>query len=185
MANPLLARVTPELLARKRQTIETVEKLATFERLAAIVDDDLKHAAAGGEQRDFRARPVRISLRFDWADATERLPRVAGRVETEVPATCQRCLGFCEVELVADVDLLLLDPRDAVSVDEALEVWELDDERLRPLDVVEEMLVMALPFAAVHRDAQQCGRVADYGGNETGDTVRPFADLKSKLGRSV
>lgn len=184
MANPLLLRVAPELLARRRQAIESVEKLSTFKRLAAIVDEDLAALPGTLRQPDFGARPVTVSLEFGWADAQETLPRVTGRVTTTLPATCQRCLEPCEIELSADIDLLFVASGDAGSVDDALEVWELDEERVVPLEVAEEMLVMALPFAATHGDPQDCGLIAEPGGENAGDTVRPFADLKSKLEQS-
>ena len=35
-------------------------------------------------------------------------------------------------------------------------VWELDEPQLRPIDVIDELLVMAMPFSAMHDDAKQC-----------------------------
>ena len=184
MANPLLVRAAPELLARQRQVIESVEKLSTFERLAAIVEKDLESQSAEQRPGDVRARQVRVDLGFDWADARERLPRVTGRLRARLPATCQRCLEACEIDLDVTVDLLLVASRDAQSIDDALEIWELEEDRLRPLDVAEELLIMAMPLAAAHADPRDCGTLAHYGGDAPRDTVRPFADLKGKLERS-
>lgn len=184
MANPLFVRVAPAVLARQRQAIETVENLSVFKRLAAIVEEGLADLDEAARPADFRARPVEVRLAFDWADARERQPRATGTVTSRLPATCQRCLEPCELDLAATIDLLLVPRGDAQSVDDALEIWEVDDDRLRPLDIVEELLVMALPLAATHADEKDCGTLRDFIGEENSrDTVRPFADLKNRLGR--
>jgi len=184
MANPLFAHLEPGLLARQRQAIELVEKLSTFGRLAAIVEADLEGRSGAGGADEFRARPVNVDIVFGWADAREELPKVSGRVWTALPMTCQRCLERCELELRADIDLLLLPASDARSAGDALEVWELDSDRLRPVDVIEEMLVMQMPLAAMHADPADCGKLAALRDEMSGDTVRPFADLKRKMERS-
>ncbi len=184
MANPLLVRTAPDVLARQRQVIEKTDKLSSFPRLAAIVDESLAGLSASQRPAATGARAIEVRLEFGWADAQERIPRVRGRLATKLPATCQRCLEACEIALDVDVDLLLVAGRDAQSVDDALEIWELEEERLRPLDLVEELLVMAMPLAAAHADARDCGQLAGWSGESAQDTVRPFADLKSKLERS-
>ena len=81
--------------------------------------------------------------------------------------------------------MLLLDSADAQSIDDALDVWGLTDGKVRPLDVIEEMLVMALPMAAMHESAAECGMqpVPDETGRQA-DTVRPFADLRAQIDKS-
>jgi len=184
MANPLFAHLEPELLARQRQAIEVVEKVSTFGRLAAMVEADLEGRSGAGDTDDFRARPVNVDIVFGWADSREELPKVSGRVSTTLPMTCQRCLERCELELAVDIDLLLLPASDTRGADDALAVWELEDDRLRPVDVIEEMLIMQMPLAAMHADPADCGELAAPADEPAGDTVRPFADLKRKMERS-
>ncbi len=185
MANPLLDRVAPDYLARRKQVIENVEKLSTFERLTAIVGEDLQALDAELIPKDWQDSPVSVCLRFAWADARERLPEVRGWAEATVPAVCQRCLEPCTLSLRAELKMLLLDSADAQSVDDALEVWGLTDGKLRPIDVIEEMLVMAMPIAAKHESVGDCKQqsVADEP-IEVKDTVRPFADLKAQIEKS-
>jgi len=187
MANPLLQRAAPEVLARRRQVIESVEKLSGFERLAEIVANDLEALDKGAESPDIRALPVSVRMEFAWADAQQRWPRVAGSASVTVPAVCQRCLELCEIEILANLDLLLLRARDARSADIALEVWELEQDALRPFDIVEEMLVMAMPLAAKHANIEECG-VAPQAGDKSPcmekDTIRPFAGLKKQIEQS-
>ncbi len=51
---------------------------------------------------------------------------------------------------------------------------------MRPLDLVDELLVMALPFAALHEEAS-CRRAAVETGAVTEEPLRPFADLRAQM----
>lgn len=185
MANLLLDPVAPDYLARRNQVIESVEKLSTFERLADIVREDFDALAADRIPADWQQSPVTIRLQFGWADARERLPELRGVATARVPAVCQRCLEPCTLSLSADFRMLLLDSRNAQSVNDALDVWGVDENKLRPLDVVEEMLVMEMPMAAMHESLDDCIRLPDpVSDDRTDDTVRPFADLKARIKQS-
>ena len=70
--------------------------------------------------------------------------------------------------------------QDSAFADESLEVWELDDETICPADVVEEALIMAMPFAAMHEDPAAC-REFDTASSDEVQTTKPFAGLKSQL----
>lgn len=187
MANPLLLRMAPEVLARRKQVIESIDKLSSFERLTDIVAKDLQALDAAGEVPDFRGTPVKTWLEFGWADAQERWPRVQGTVSMTLPAVCQRCLELCGVELEVEIDLLLIKSSDTRSADDALEIWELEHSELRPLDIVEEMLVMAVPLAPKHATLAECGMEvasADDSGANTQEKIRPFANLKKQFEQS-
>ena len=60
-------------------------------------------------------------------------------------------------------------------------MWELEDSLVRPLDVVDEALVMALPFAAMHASEAECGPLAKRATGEASEGARPFANLKAQL----
>lgn len=189
MANPLLARAAPGFLAKRKQVIESIEKLSTFERLAAIVQEDLAALPDTERPENWRDSTVKVALEFGWADSREQLPQLKVTAEAEVPAVCQRCLDACTVGLQIDLKVLLLqDPGVEHGGDETLEVWELTESTLRPIDVVEELLVMALPMAAMHDDRAECGAVAKAEIAATDDiavdTVRPFAGLKARIDES-
>jgi uncharacterized metal-binding protein YceD (DUF177 family) len=70
--------------------------------------------------------------------------------------------------------------QESAFADETYEVWELDDEMICPADVVEEALIMAMPFAPVHEDPATCTEF-DTSSSEEMQTTRPFAGLKSQL----
>jgi uncharacterized metal-binding protein YceD (DUF177 family) len=61
-----------------------------------------------------------------------------------------------------------------------MEPWELDDEMVCPAEIVEEVLIMAMPLSAMHDDAAAC-REFEAAGDEVEQTTRPFAALKARL----
>jgi uncharacterized metal-binding protein YceD (DUF177 family) len=182
MANPLLDRALPERFAQRGQVIETVEKLSMLERLAGIVGADLEALPAAKIPPKWRDAPVTISLRFGWADSRERLPMLEGTVQVSIDAVCQRCLEPCRIALVPTLHLLFVKAETAAHGDSLFEVWELEEETLCPLDVVEESLIMALPMSAMHASIATCGPLAAQVGTiPDEDIVRPFADLKLRI----
>ena len=180
MANPLLERAPPKAFAERGQIIEKQEKLELFPRLSEVVGDDLRRLdAARGE---WRQSPVAIRLAFGWADTERDLPVLEGHAAAEVPAVCQRCLEPFRLTLEAGLRLLFSGPGRSVDPSLDYEVWELDEPLLRPLDVVDEALVMAMPLAAMHESEADCGPLAEQARTEKDEAqVRPFADLRSKL----
>lgn len=179
MANPLLVRATPRQLAEQRQVIEFKGELKDFPGLAAIVETDLAHVSAAEWPDGWRRRPVEAGLAFGFADARQAVPQVTGRVGARLDAVCQRCLEVFELPVEAELRYLLLAPGAAAEEYEDFEAWELDDKRFRPLDVVEEALIMALPLASVH--AEECTPLTGDEAGSRPETVRPFAGLKDRL----
>jgi uncharacterized metal-binding protein YceD (DUF177 family) len=59
-----------------------------------------------------------------------------------------------------------------------------DGPVIRPADIVDEVLIMAMPLAPVHADRRDCGPLAERLAPDraaAGDTARPFADLRARL----
>jgi uncharacterized metal-binding protein YceD (DUF177 family) len=181
MVNPLLERAPPKVFAERGQIIEKQEKLELFPRLSEVVGDDLRRLADEATPGAWRQSPVEIRLAFGWADTARGLPILEGHAAAEVPAVCQRCLEAFGLVLETDLRLLFTGP--GRSVDESLdyEVWELEEPSLRPLDVVDEALVMAMPLAAMHESEADCGALAEKVKVEKEVQARPFADLKAQM----
>lgn len=179
MANPLLDRAPPQDFAGRRQALEVTAKIEDFERLVEIIEADLSDHFGRSAAREWRQVPVDIRLRFGWADVQKSLPALTGRVQTTVSAVCQRCLAAFEMPLAVDLDLLLVQGG-ATGVD-GQEVWELSGDTVRPLDIIEEALIMAMPFSAMHESAQQCEALPLRTVSEEGGAVRPFANLKAQM----
>jgi DUF177 domain-containing protein len=179
MGNALRDRRTPSVLASSGQVFEFTEKLGSLKRLADIVRADLERLDPATLPRNWRDAPVTGRLAFGFADAQERLAALEGRIAVTIDAVCQRCLRHMRLPLA--VELKLVFARGAGAFEgEGYEVWELDDDDLRPLDLVEETLIMALPFTVRHGRGEACDgspRAADA----ATDTVRPFASLRDRM----
>jgi len=180
MGNPLRDRRTPSELAESGQVIEFSEKISDLEKLAEIVEGDLETLDPDTLPLNWRDTVVAGQLNFSFADAQEGVVALAGEVATTIDAVCQRCLSAFRMPLKAELRLLF-DADDSAKVDgEHYEIWELEEEEFRPLDLVEEALIMALPLVALHVDDEACRR-ADRPAAEPGEKIRPFAALKSQM----
>lgn len=181
MANPLLDRATPAELADRRQVIETVENIGVFPDLAGILQEELSTLPAGKAPRDWRQLPVAIRLGFDWLDARRQFAALQGSVSATVAVVCQRCLEPFEMPLRVELKLRLTQAGDAAGEQQDCEDWELAGPTLRPLDVVEEALIMALPLAALHEGPDRCVALPGPLPADDAGMLRPFADLRAKM----
>lgn len=180
MANPLFARVLPMELAACRQLIEYKGKVGEFERLAEIVEADIAAVSEDLRPRRWRAEPVDIRLEFGWADGLQGIPVIIGRAAAQIPAVCQRCLTVYELSLDASLKILLVKPGELADVAE-YDVWELEDEALRLIELVEEAFVMAMPLSPTHASSESCAVLVAENTVPGPETARPFADLRSKM----
>ncbi|MBT8078326.1 MAG: DUF177 domain-containing protein [Gammaproteobacteria bacterium] len=177
MANPLLDRAPPSEFADRRQSFEIKAKIDDFEELSRIIEADLATLETVSRPQGWRNEIVDIRVSFAWADVQRTLPVLRGRIETRVAAVCQRCLDAMQLPLVLDLDLLLAQG----AAGEGREVWELDGDTVRPLDVIEESMIMALPLSAMHAPGAGCDEPANVAHRPADNLVRPFADLKAQM----
>jgi uncharacterized metal-binding protein YceD (DUF177 family) len=183
MGNPLRDRRTPLELAASGQIIDFNEKISDFKQLEKIVEGDLETLDPDNLPSGWREASIHGQLSFGFADAQHGLPMAEGEVSATIDVVCQRCLGPMKLPLSVKLRLLFAGDESTVSDDEGFEVWELEEETLRPLDVIEEALIMAMPLAAMHDDEHGChgpGRQDDG----TEEKVRPFAALKAQMERN-
>jgi uncharacterized metal-binding protein YceD (DUF177 family) len=181
MGNPLRERRSAADLAAGAQVIEIAAKIGDFEQLSAIVEADLVALDADRMPTGWRDSAVEGSLEFGFADAQQQLPKVNCRVGVTVDAVCQRCLEAFRLPLEAEVELLLLGLDQDVDGFDELEVWELEESLLRPQDIVEELLIMALPFAAMHKDTTSCRALASVATESAEKMTSPFAALRDQM----
>jgi len=180
MGNPLLDRRTPQDFAASGQVIEISEKIGNFEKLAEIVEADLGALEPDRLPRDWCDSPIDGQLSFGFIDALGGVPALEGQVVATINAVCQRCLEPFHLSLA--VELRFLFGAEQSVGDSGYEVWELKEDKLCPADLVEEALIMAMPFSAMHEFDAHCVK-ADEVERRTGKTIKPFADLKSQMDR--
>jgi len=183
MGNPLRVRRPIAELAAKGQVIEIAEKIGNFERLAGIVEADLGALDSDKIPPDWRESLVTGRLEFGFADAQQQVASLVGEVAVTVDAVCQRCLEPFRLPLSAELRLLPATVDQGVSAGADFELWELDDPMVCPAEIVEEVLIMAMPLSAMHDAAAACRefRPAD---DDVGRTTKPFAALKARLERN-
>lgn len=76
---------------------------------------------------------------------------VTGRVRATLRLRCQRCLDEVGVPVDAPIALALIRrEEDARDLPEDLDPWIVADERLNPMDLVEDELLLALPAIPRH-----------------------------------
>jgi uncharacterized metal-binding protein YceD (DUF177 family) len=188
MGNPLRDRRTAAELASDGQVIEIAGKISYFESLASIIEADLAALDPDKMPSGWRDCAVLGDLQFGFVDEKRRIPMVSGRVTADVAAVCQRCLEPFQLQLEIEPELLLLEIQQSADGYDDYEVWELDEQTMQPQDIVEELLIMAMPFSAMHDNMADC-RVflsadssddpADDDGTEK--LVKPFAALRSQM----
>ncbi len=175
MGNALSDRRMPLELAASRQVIEIADKVSSFGRLVSLVDADLAALDDGAAPANWRDAPVTGRLEFGFADDRDSLPVLTGEVRTTVCAVCQRCLEPMQLVLDARLDYLL-----AEGEFEGLEVWELEEATLRPLDLVDEALVISVPMIVMHEDEDGCSAMTAEA-EDAEDKIRPFAALREQM----
>jgi len=181
MANPLTDRARPSQLAESGQVIETKGKVSDLPRLSEAVEADLASLPPAVRPKKWRHAPIDIRLAFGWADARQQIAALEGQISARIDAVCQRCLEPFELSLNAQLKFLLPMPDGEATALEEYEIWETAEDTVRPLDIVDEALTMAMPYSPTHKDIAMCGPLAEELKPEETKTVRPFADLKSQM----
>jgi uncharacterized metal-binding protein YceD (DUF177 family) len=180
MGNPLRERRTVAEWASSSQVIEIAEQISSFESLAEIVEADLAALDAGKIPTAWRESAVTGELRFGFADSDQRIVTMSGHASVTVDAVCQRCLEAFQLTLEIEPQLLLLGQQEEAEGYDDFEVWELEESAFRPLDAVQEMLIMALPFAAMHDNMADC-KAFSTEDEIAEEMTTPFADLRSQM----
>ena len=178
MGDPLRDRQSLGALTDKKLVIEIAEQIGSFERIADGVRRDLSGLGEAARPLGWRELPVRGRLVF--ARAGDDQATLSGQLYAGVPAVCQRCLEPFVWALTTRVQLYFVTPGSQVTGNDDRELWELTDDLVTPIDIVDELLVMALPLAARHEDGAGCS--PDSPPRAKGDRTRPFANLKSQMG---
>ncbi len=185
MGNPLQDRRTAVELASVKQVVEIANKVSVFDGLARIVEADLAALDPEIIPSGWRDSAVLGELRFGFADAEKRIPMVTGSATADIGAVCQRCLEPFQLKLEIEPKLLLLETEQSADGFKDFEVWELDEQTVRPRDIVEEMLIMAMPLSAMHDNVADCKEfTATEPSDNAEELVKPFAALRAQMIRN-
>jgi len=182
MVRPFTDAYALRELADSRQVFDISSKIKEFPRLKEAVERELAALEPADRPSSWADLPVSGKIGFGYVDERSEAIGADLAVSAAVPVVCQRCLELFEFELDTTAALLFAQngaDDDGAEVREGYETWELSGDRVRPVELADEALVMAMPFAAKHTE-ERCGaRFAPE--EEKPDTVRPFADLKALM----
>jgi uncharacterized metal-binding protein YceD (DUF177 family) len=187
MGDPLRDRRPPRNWAAAKQVIEISDEIGHFDQLAEVMEADLSALDAAKIPANWRQFPVTGTLNFGFVDAENDIAALDISLEARVIAVCQRCLRPFELPVATTLKLLLSGPADDIVGRDGYEVWEFPDEAVRPIDIVAEALVMALPLAAMHEDADDCVEIEAKNEATIESTLvdermtRPFAALRAQM----
>lgn len=134
-----------EALAGREGVLSGELRLSRLTRLVGMVNSD--------------AGSVRASLRF-----SQRRDGWLG-VELDYAASveliCQRCLEPFRHELAGRSAVVLADAASVpATVPEGYEPFEIEEGRLSPAQLIEDELIVSIPFAPKHERLADCGSVA-------------------------
>ncbi len=179
MTDPLHARLPVTSLVDKSEVIEISAKIGDFDRLSTAIEADLASGGGAPSNRDWREMSVSGRLQFGAEAAGE--PVVAVCLSADVTSVCQRCMSVFRWPLGTELKLRLVRAGEADADLDGHETWELDDDVVIPIELIDEALVMAMPLSVRHDEA--CIEVdADA---ETKDLTTPFADLRARMDRAT
>jgi uncharacterized protein len=134
-----------EALAERDGVLRGTLELGKLTRLVGMLSSDVGSVRAS----------LRFSQRRDgWIGA--ELEYVAS-----VDLTCQRCLVPFRYDFAGRVSLVLADAESLpAAVPEGHEPVELEEGRLSPAQLIEDELIVSIPFAPKHARAADCGSLA-------------------------
>ena len=175
MTDPLHARLPVTSLVDKAEVVEISAKVGELKRLTEAIEADLASGASASSDRDWREKSVSGRLQFGAEAAGEAV--VAVRLSADITSVCQRCMDVFGWPLETELRLRLVRTDEADTELDGYETWELDDDVVVPLDLIDEALVMAMPLSAMHDEA--CVEVDARA--ETEKMTTPFADLRAQM----
>ena len=138
MSEVLPSSIDPWQAVARHAAFAGTVSLSALPRLAGLLVQEALGEAAPAEYR----------LAFERDSA--RRPVVLGSVQALLPLECQRCLGVVEHQVEAEIRLLLTPGEAPGEPPEPYEALPVSDERLAPLDLIEDELLLALPQIPMH-----------------------------------
>ena len=162
MENPALMSQAEDWVIDSRRFVErrnVIEAMLAPELLERLDDEVVEDFAP-------------IAVHVEVARSPRGLPGLRVRLDGVVRLECQRCMNPVEVKLAPRVRFELVDTEAALDADDD-DRWDavLQSARFDLLHLLEDELLLALPFAPMH---ETCAPPAD---STAGEKIMPFALL--------
>ncbi len=177
----MLQAASPEVLAARGEAISGTVPLGAMRRLAQVVSDSLTECTEAGPE-GWRDVPVSAELRFGYtrAGGSRALPAVEGRTAVVLPLACDRCLGLLQQAVTAEFEYVFAETEAEAESLDGYDAWVADERGIRPLDLIEEELLLALPLARTH--GADCGGTPGEEDGASAEVQRPFRALGALIG---
>ena len=124
--------------------------------------------------------PFATSIQFEIDESGQPLAKGTASVVVEV--TCQRCLDPFEISLQADFSLQIIWSEDQIgNVSPDHEPWIVVDRFADPIAMVEDEILLALPFVNYHKVGSCTGNAqkpVGFDSDDSMDTKSPFSILE-------
>ena len=160
MPAPLRAWYTPaeiEALAKRRAVVEGKFDWASLSRLAEYLP----------------AERGSVTARFEFSSGSAGWQTLDLDYHASVSVECQRCLGMFELVVANQVRFALLADESLVEhVPEGLEPVVTGDDRWQPSDLIEDELIITVPYAPKHATEVAC--------REHSAALRKYSDNAAK-----
>ena len=153
--------INPLRLAEAGELIEGSLKLDSFKRLHNVSFN--KHTGL-----DYR-----LSFYIDESGTYV----IDSEISTNLILECQRCLANMNVEIHKSSLLGIMSSQDKLqSLDEKYEPLQLDDDELQLEELLEDELLLAIPFSPTHAE-DECPAKPDFDRIKAEASLKPFAAL--------
>lgn len=139
--------IDPRRAAAQEAVFEGVLSLSRLPRLSALLVDDARLPGLAGHS----AQSERATYRLAFGHDDDGRAVVLGSVIAELPLRCQRCNQGYRLAVDAPVRLALVEGVDeANALPDHYDPLLLDSRLIRPADLVEDELILAVPAIPRH-----------------------------------
>ncbi|MCV6604878.1 MAG: YceD family protein [Porticoccaceae bacterium] len=115
--------------------------------------------------------PVEATLDFATDEQGQRV--VSGHIGVNAVVSCQRCMQEMSLPLQAEVNLgLVWNEEGAAHLNKELEPWIVGEEAASLSDLVEDELLLVLPYVNYHPEGE-CSGASHFSTGEVGVEEKP------------
>ena len=142
--------IDPRRAAAQEAVFEGELSLARLPRLNALLVDGERLPGLGGQASESEQARYRLTFGHD----EDGRAVVVGNIRAELPLRCQRCNEGYRLPVDAPVRLALVEGVDeANALPDHYDPLLLDNRLMRPADLVEDELILAVPAIPRHPDS--------------------------------
>ena len=166
-----------------KHVIDCECKISEFDKLSQILTEGLNNLDSFVKRDIWLNEKVYVRLNFESNGHDTNILMATGTLKTRFFLTCQKCLKLIEREIELPVKLALCNECNGDQYFYDYEYWELNGNSIKVLDLIEELLIMAIPLYIKHNVNENCVSV-DAIEFQKQQVTSPFADLKNKVKKS-